>query len=164
MLENDCTRTAQSSCGGYSQRVHKIVFLAVSKGNVLVRFYFWKYSSRIVLYIRCSGPVVKFLNKINMKQSTTRPLGQNTRYIVWKTWIIFKMLQPQISNTRYTDPARAPNIQNYARWVFSEVKYWPKYYPFKQLGTLFGALVDCNHHAMTALFKYRVSLAWIWIV
>ena len=26
---------------------------------------------RIVLYIGCSGPVVKCLNKINMKQSTT---------------------------------------------------------------------------------------------
>ena len=34
----------------------------------------------IVLYIGCSGPVVECLNKINMKQSTTRPLGQNTRY------------------------------------------------------------------------------------
>ena len=34
----------------------------------------------IVLYIGCSGPVVACLNKINMKQSTTRPLGQNTRY------------------------------------------------------------------------------------
>ena len=35
---------------------------------------------RIVLYIGCSGPVVEILNKINMKQSTTGPLGQNTRY------------------------------------------------------------------------------------
>ena len=35
---------------------------------------------RIVLYNGCSGPVVECLNKINMKQSTTRPLGQNTRY------------------------------------------------------------------------------------
>ena len=35
---------------------------------------------RIVLYIGCSGPVVECLKKINMKQSTTRPLGQNTRY------------------------------------------------------------------------------------
>ena len=32
---------------------------------------------RIFLYIGCSGPVVECLNKINMKQSTTRPLGQN---------------------------------------------------------------------------------------
>ena len=35
---------------------------------------------RIVLYIGCSGPVVECLNKINMLQSTTRPLGHNTRY------------------------------------------------------------------------------------
>ena len=35
---------------------------------------------RIVLYIGCSGPVVECLNKINMKQPTTQPLGQNTRY------------------------------------------------------------------------------------
>ena len=32
----------------------------------------------IVLYIRCSGPVVKCLNKINMLQSMTLSLGQNT--------------------------------------------------------------------------------------
>ena len=30
---------------------------------------------------------------------------------------------------------------------------------FKQLGTLFFALDDCNHHAMTAPFEYRGSLA-----
>ena len=35
---------------------------------------------RTVLYIGCSGPVVECLNKINMSQSMTRPLGQNTRY------------------------------------------------------------------------------------
>ena len=35
---------------------------------------------RIVLYIGCSGPVVECLNKINMNQSTTRPLGKNTPY------------------------------------------------------------------------------------
>ena len=34
---------------------------------------------RIILYIGCSGPVVECLNKINMLQSTTRPLGQITR-------------------------------------------------------------------------------------
>ena len=33
---------------------------------------------RIVLYFGWSGPVVEYLNKINMKQSNTRPLGQNT--------------------------------------------------------------------------------------
>ena len=47
--------------------------------------------------------------------------------------------------------------------IFSEVKYWPKYYPFKQLGTLFCALVDCNHHTMTATFEYRGSLAWYFV-
>ena len=34
---------------------------------------------RIVLYNGRSGPVVECLNKINMVQSTTRPMGQNTR-------------------------------------------------------------------------------------
>ena len=34
---------------------------------------------RIVLHIRCSGPVVECLNKINMLQSTIRTQGQNTR-------------------------------------------------------------------------------------
>ena len=37
--ENHCTRTAQSSRGGCSRRVHKIVYLAVYKGNVLVNFF-----------------------------------------------------------------------------------------------------------------------------
>ena len=36
MLENHCTQTAQSSHGGCSRRVHKIVYLAVKKGNILV--------------------------------------------------------------------------------------------------------------------------------
>ena len=35
-LENDCTRTAQSSLGGCSGRVHKIVYLAVYKGNTRI--------------------------------------------------------------------------------------------------------------------------------
>ena len=35
---------------------------------------------RIVISIRCSGQVVEDLNKINKLQSTTRSLGQNTRY------------------------------------------------------------------------------------
>ena len=34
-LENHCTRTAQSSLGVCSRRVHKIVYLAVKKGNIL---------------------------------------------------------------------------------------------------------------------------------
>ena len=33
-LENHCAPTAQSSCGGCSQRVHKIEYLV--KGNILV--------------------------------------------------------------------------------------------------------------------------------
>ena len=39
-LENHCTRTVQSSRVGCSLRVHRIVYLAVKKGNVLVKFYF----------------------------------------------------------------------------------------------------------------------------
>ena len=35
--------------GGCSRQVHKIVYLAVNKGNILVNFYFWKYSSRIII-------------------------------------------------------------------------------------------------------------------
>ena len=37
-LENHRTRTAQSLHGGCSWRVHKIVYLAVDKGNILVTF------------------------------------------------------------------------------------------------------------------------------
>ena len=37
-LENHCTQTAQSSCGCCSVRVHKIVYLGVNKGNILVIF------------------------------------------------------------------------------------------------------------------------------
>ena len=39
-----------------------------------------------------------------------------------------------------------------------------KILPFKQLGTLFCALVDCNLHAMTAPFEYRGFLACTWLV
>ena len=38
-LENHCTRTAQSSRGGCSRRVHKIVYLAVKKGTTRDVFY-----------------------------------------------------------------------------------------------------------------------------
>ena len=38
------------------------------------------YIVRIILYIVCSGSVVECLNKINILQSTTRSLGQNTEY------------------------------------------------------------------------------------
>ena len=37
-LENHCTRTAQSWRGGCSRRVHKIEYLTVNKGNILVNF------------------------------------------------------------------------------------------------------------------------------
>ena len=37
-LENHCTLTAQSLRGGCSRGVHKIVYLAVYKGNILVIF------------------------------------------------------------------------------------------------------------------------------
>ena len=37
-LENHCTRATQSSRGGCSRRVHKIEYLAVDKGNILVIF------------------------------------------------------------------------------------------------------------------------------
>ena len=35
-LENHCTRTAQSPHGGCSRRVHKIVYLAIKNGHILV--------------------------------------------------------------------------------------------------------------------------------
>ena len=39
--ENHCTRLAQSSRGGCSGQVHKIVYLAIRKGNILVKFCLW---------------------------------------------------------------------------------------------------------------------------
>ena len=39
MLENHCTQTVQSSCGGCSRRVHKIVYLAVKKDNIFGQFF-----------------------------------------------------------------------------------------------------------------------------
>ena len=41
-LENHCNRTAQSLHGGCSRRVHKIVYLAVKKGNIFVNILFLK--------------------------------------------------------------------------------------------------------------------------
>ena len=35
-LENHCTRPAQSSHGGCSRRLHKLVYLAIKNGNILV--------------------------------------------------------------------------------------------------------------------------------
>ena len=37
-LENHCIRTAQSSRGGCSRRVYKIMYIAVKKGNIFVIF------------------------------------------------------------------------------------------------------------------------------
>ena len=51
--------------------------LTFDKMEVIYAFH----TVRIVLYIGCSGPVVACLNKINMKQSTTQPLGQNMRIV-----------------------------------------------------------------------------------
>ena len=48
-LRNKCTRTAHSSCGGCSWRVHKILYIAVKKDNILSIFYFWKCSSPIII-------------------------------------------------------------------------------------------------------------------
>ena len=166
-IENHCTWTAQPWHVSFSRRVHKIVYLAVNKGNILFIFFtsenihrellsfinpavyllnkkvvgwvivatapdvcqkcdfflkrgwtkcllmFWNvchtfdkfqntnplmctkfdiwgqsilegiqafHTVRIDLYIGCSGPVVECWNRINMNQSTTRPLGQNTQY------------------------------------------------------------------------------------
>ena len=91
-LENHCTLS--------NKRSHRVV---ISKfeiwGQSILEVIQAFHTVRIVLHIRCSGPVVKCLNKINMNQSTTWPLGQNTRnteyaYIMtreplgpgWLTW------------------------------------------------------------------------------
>ena len=54
MLENHCTQTAQSSRGGCSRRVHKIVYLAVNKGNILVNFFIF-IAEYYHLYIHVCG-------------------------------------------------------------------------------------------------------------
>ena len=38
-VREPCTRSAQSSHGGCSRRVHKIVYLAVNENNILVNFF-----------------------------------------------------------------------------------------------------------------------------
>ena len=43
-LENHCTRIAQSPRGVCSRRVHKIMYLAVKKGNILVNILLTKIS------------------------------------------------------------------------------------------------------------------------
>ena len=50
------------------------------RGQSILEVFQASHTVRIVLYIGCSGPVVEYLNKINMIQSTTRSLGQNTQY------------------------------------------------------------------------------------
>ena len=54
MLENLCTRTVQSSCGGCSPQVHTIVHLAVKKGNILVNILLLKifFTNYCHLYIQ----------------------------------------------------------------------------------------------------------------
>ena len=54
---------------------------------------------------------------------------------------------------------------NNSRNIFLEVK--KNSIPYLQLGTLFCALVDCSHQAMTALFEYSGSLALLvanWLI
>ena len=62
MLENHCTRTAQSSHGGCSQQVHKTVYLAVNKFNILVNFFTSENIHRELLSLL--NPAVYLLNKI----------------------------------------------------------------------------------------------------
>ena len=59
-----CTRTAQSSRGGCSRRVHKIVHLAVKKGNTLINIlqvkvlianYCHLYFQLRICFTKCTG-------------------------------------------------------------------------------------------------------------
>ena len=61
-IENLCTRTAQSSRGGCSRRVHRIVYIAFNKGNILVNFFTSENIHRELLSF--INPVVHLLNKI----------------------------------------------------------------------------------------------------
>ena len=61
-LENHCTRTVQSSRGGCSRRVHKIEYLAVNKGNILVISFTSENIHRELLSL--VNPAVYLLNKI----------------------------------------------------------------------------------------------------
>ena len=49
-----CTRAAQSSRVGCSRRVHKIVYLAVKKGNILVNIFLLEYSSLMIVTYKSS--------------------------------------------------------------------------------------------------------------
>ena len=62
-LKNLHTGTVQSLCGGCSRRVHKIVYLAVKKGNILastlrLKIFFTNYCH--------INPAMYLLNKIYM--------------------------------------------------------------------------------------------------
>ena len=61
-LENHCTRTAQSSRGGCRRRVHKIEYLAVNKGNILVNLFNSENVNRKLLSL--INPAVYLLNKV----------------------------------------------------------------------------------------------------
>ena len=54
ILENHCTRTAQSSREGCSRRGHKIGYLAVNKGIFFNFFYFLKFLSLIIITYKSS--------------------------------------------------------------------------------------------------------------
>ena len=56
-----CTRNAQSSRGVCSRRVHKIEYLAVNKGNILVNFFTYANIHRELLSL--INPAVYLLNK-----------------------------------------------------------------------------------------------------
>ena len=59
-IENHCTRTAQSSRGGCSRRVHKIEYLAVNKGKSLVNIFILENIHRELLSLL--NPAVHLLN------------------------------------------------------------------------------------------------------
>ena len=62
MLENHYIRTAQSSRGGCSRRVHKIVYLTVKKGNILAIFFTFENIHRELISL--INPAVYLLDKI----------------------------------------------------------------------------------------------------
>ena len=57
-LDSHCTRAAQLLHGGCSQQVHKIVYLAVKKGFILVKIL----PLKIFILIYCHYPAVYLLN------------------------------------------------------------------------------------------------------
>ena len=66
-LENHCTRTAQSSRSGCSRRVHKIEYLAVKRGNILVIFFTSENIHRELLSL--INPAVYFCGLSEMRYS-----------------------------------------------------------------------------------------------